>query len=387
VRAASAGTSTSGPVERDLAVEAPGPQQCRIQDFRTVGGGQQDHTLVGVKAIHLHQQLVQGLLLFVVPSFQPADPTCAPQRVQFVDKDDAWRLCHRLGEQVAHARGPDPDEHFHKLRTADGKEGHARLARDGLGQQGLAGAGRADDQDPLRDPAAQLAIAVRVAQEFDKLHQLFLRLVDPCHVGEADAGLVRLVHPCMALADAEQAIAQAAAGAAGKAGQDKQQQERQGPPHQRAEPLVFLQPGIAHVRTGQLGHQLGVGHAHCLEPAFGPRAAYETGSGALLLHFGDAVGLRGTRYRLLRQDQVLDPAQLEQLLELAIGQFLAARAGPYRQQQQRQQRCQQPEPALRGDAFRLGCRFSHCPPASSGCGAAVAGVMAHHAAPTHAPPP
>ncbi len=49
-----------------LAVEAARAQQRLIQDIRTVGGSHHDDAVVGLKAVHLHQQLVQGLLALVV---------------------------------------------------------------------------------------------------------------------------------------------------------------------------------------------------------------------------------------------------------------------------------------------------------------------------------
>ena len=41
--------------DRDLAVEPAGPQQCRIQNVRAVGGGDEDHTLALTEPIHLDE--------------------------------------------------------------------------------------------------------------------------------------------------------------------------------------------------------------------------------------------------------------------------------------------------------------------------------------------
>jgi hypothetical protein len=56
----------SGLRHHDLAVETAGTQQRRVQHVRTVGGGDQDHPLIGFKAVHLDQQLVQRLLALVI---------------------------------------------------------------------------------------------------------------------------------------------------------------------------------------------------------------------------------------------------------------------------------------------------------------------------------
>ena len=71
------------------------------------------------------------------------------------------RLGFGLLEHVADARRPDADEHFDEVRAAEAEERHARLAGDGLGQQRLAGARRADQQHALRDAAAQAVILAR----------------------------------------------------------------------------------------------------------------------------------------------------------------------------------------------------------------------------------
>ena len=44
-----------GPCHHHLAVEAAGAQQRGIQHVGSVGGRDQDHALVGLEAVHLHQ--------------------------------------------------------------------------------------------------------------------------------------------------------------------------------------------------------------------------------------------------------------------------------------------------------------------------------------------
>src|SRR2546421_620845 len=73
----------------------------------------------------------------------------AADRVDLVDEDDAGRVLLALLEQVAHAGGADADEHLDEVRTGDGEERHARLARDRSREKGLAGARRSHQQDAL----------------------------------------------------------------------------------------------------------------------------------------------------------------------------------------------------------------------------------------------
>src|SRR5712691_12863758 len=99
---------------------------------------------VGVESVHLDEQLVKGLFALVVTAAE-ACAALAADGVDLVHEDDARRILLRLVEQVPHAAGTDTDEHLDELRTGDREEGHAGLARDSLAEQGLAGAGRADE--------------------------------------------------------------------------------------------------------------------------------------------------------------------------------------------------------------------------------------------------
>ena len=142
------------PVEDDLAVEAAGPQQGRVQDVRPVGGGDDDHVGVRVEAVHLDQDLVEGLLALVVGAAQ-AGAALAADRVDLVHEDDAGRVALGLVEEVADAAGADADEHLDELGAGDREEGHAGLAGHGSGEQRLAGARRADEQHAARDARAR----------------------------------------------------------------------------------------------------------------------------------------------------------------------------------------------------------------------------------------
>ena len=187
-----------------LAVEAAGPQQRRIEHVRTVGGGDEDDALVRLEAVHLHQQLVQRLLAFVMAAAQ-AGAAVPSDGIDLVDEDDARRITLRLLEHVAHARGADAHEHLDEIRAGDGEERHVSLAGDSARQQRLAGAGGTDEQAALRDLAAQALEFLRILEELDDLLQLLLGLFDAGDIGEGDPPLVLLHQPGAALAEAEHA--------------------------------------------------------------------------------------------------------------------------------------------------------------------------------------
>ena len=174
-----------GAVDDDLAVEAAGPQQRRVEDVGAVGGGDQDDVVLHLEAVHLDQQLVQRLLALVVAAAH-AGAAVAADGVDLVHEDDAGRVLLRLLEQVADAAGADPDEHLDEVRAGDREEGDAGLAGDGAGEQRLAGAGRPVEQDALGDPGAERLELLRVLEELLDLVQLLHRLVDPGDVAEGD---------------------------------------------------------------------------------------------------------------------------------------------------------------------------------------------------------
>ena len=175
--------------DHHLTVEAAGTQQRRIQNVRTVGGGDDDDAVIHLEAIHLHQQLVEGLLTLVVTAAH-AGAAMATDGVDLVDEDDAWRVLLGLVEHVAYAAGTDTDEHLDEVGTGNGEERHFRLTSHGLGQQRLAGTRRADHQHATRDAATQALELARIAEEFHQFADFLLGLVATGDVGEGGLDLV-----------------------------------------------------------------------------------------------------------------------------------------------------------------------------------------------------
>ncbi|CRQ89159.1 hypothetical protein PAERUG_P45_London_17_VIM_2_12_12_02414 [Pseudomonas aeruginosa] len=196
--------------DHHLAVEAARTQQRRVQNVRTVGGSDDDDAIVHLEAIHLYQQLVEGLLALVVTTAQ-AGAAMAADGVDLVDEDDARRMLLGLVEHVADTGSAHADEHLDEVGTGNGEERHLGFAGDGLGQQGLAGAGRADHQHAARDTAAQALELARIAKELDQLADLLLGLVAAGDVSEGGLDLVLGQQARLALAEAHRAAATAAA--------------------------------------------------------------------------------------------------------------------------------------------------------------------------------
>ena len=185
--------------DHHLAVEATGTQQGRVQDVGTVGGGDEDHPFVGLKAVHFHQELVQGLFPLIVAAAQTGAPMAA-HGVDFIDEDDAGGAFLALDEQVPHPGGAHADEHLHEVGAADAEEGDPGFAGDGPGQQGLAGARGAHQEHALGDAAAQAGELLGVFEEIDDFRHLFLGFLDAGHIieGDLDGGFRHEAGPALA---------------------------------------------------------------------------------------------------------------------------------------------------------------------------------------------
>ena len=210
-----------------------------------------------LEAVHLDQHLVESLFALVVATAQTG-AAMPPDRVDFVDEDDARRVLLALLEHVAHAAGADTDEHLHKVRAGNREERHVRLTGDGAREQRLTRAGRPDQQHALGDLAAQALEFLRVLQELDDFLELALGLIDARHVFERDAALLLGEHPGARLAEAHRAAA-AGLHLAHEEHPDADQQQHREPGQQvvqqRIDVAVLGLGDDAHALVGQTLHQ------------------------------------------------------------------------------------------------------------------------------------
>ncbi len=197
-----------GRLDGDLAVEAARTQQGGVEHVGAVGRGDQHHAAVHVEAVHLDQQLVQGLLALVVAAAH-AGAAVASDGVDLVDEDDGRRGFLGLLEQVADAGGANTDEHLDEVGTRDREERDAGLAGHGPGQQGLAGAGRTVQQDALGDLGADGGELGRLGQELADLLELLDRLLTAGDIAEGGLRGVLARELRLRLAEAEHLVAAA----------------------------------------------------------------------------------------------------------------------------------------------------------------------------------
>ena len=173
-------------LHRHPAVKASGTGQGGVKGFRAVGSCQNDDAGVALKAVHLGEQLVQGLLPFVVAA-HAAGVSFLADGIDLVYEHDAGSFFFCLLKQIAHLGSTHAHEHLHKFGAGHGEEGHVCFACNSLCQHGLAGARRAHQQNALGHGSADFPVLVRVVQIVHDFRQIFLGLVLARHIGELDA--------------------------------------------------------------------------------------------------------------------------------------------------------------------------------------------------------
>jgi len=81
---------------------------------------------IRLEAVHLDQQLIEGLLAFVMTAAQ-AGAAMASDGVYLIDENDTRRMLLALHEKIAHARSADAYKHLDKVGTRNRKERNARF--------------------------------------------------------------------------------------------------------------------------------------------------------------------------------------------------------------------------------------------------------------------
>ena len=102
----------------DLPVKAAGTQQSGVQNVYPVGSGHDDHALAALKAVHFHQQLVQGLLPLIVTAAKTG-ATLTAYRINLIDENDGRSLLFGLLKQVTDTACANAHIELYKIRTGD----------------------------------------------------------------------------------------------------------------------------------------------------------------------------------------------------------------------------------------------------------------------------
>ena len=180
-------------VHLDPAVKAAGTEQRLIQEIRPVGGAnhQNSDPVVHPETVHLHQQLVEGLVVLQMGGVFPPFPA---QDLKLVEENDSAVFPHFLGqpagsgEKLPDPLGPDPGIHLNKLGTGSGQKDRIHVIGGRLGHQGLPGPGRAGQQYPFQGPDPQRLGPFFLTEKIEGLHQFPFGRLLAADIGKADMG-------------------------------------------------------------------------------------------------------------------------------------------------------------------------------------------------------
>ena len=164
-----------------MPVKTAGTQQGRVEHIRPVGGGHDNDLLVGIEAVHLGQELVEGLLTLVVTAAETRAAAPA-HRIDFIDENDAGSRLLCIGKEITHPPRPDTDKHLDELGCRNAEKRNTRLSCHGPCQQGLAGARRPHQEYTFGDFSANPLKFLRVFQEFDDLFQFPFLILHAGHI-------------------------------------------------------------------------------------------------------------------------------------------------------------------------------------------------------------
>ena len=176
-----------GGIHLHLAIEAAGPHQGRIEHVGSIRGRNDDDATVSLEAVHLGEQLIKGLLPFVIAAADTGTALPA-DGIDFIDKDQAGTVFLGPFEKIPHPACANTHEHLHEFGTRKREERHARLASDRFGEKCFAGAGGAYQQHTFGNFCPHRGKALGGLQKGHHLLQILLGLLNAGHVIELHSG-------------------------------------------------------------------------------------------------------------------------------------------------------------------------------------------------------
>ena len=182
-----------GQINTYLKVEASRTKQRLVKHIHTVGSRKDDHARIAAEAIHLREQGIERILALVIAAHSRIFGACSSHGIDLVDEDNTGSLLLGLLEDIADTTCAHADKHLDKVGTTHREERHCRFACHGLGQQGLTGSRRTNEEGSLRNLATHIGIPLRILEKlYDFLHLLFGSFLT-CHVLEGDIQFVSLL--------------------------------------------------------------------------------------------------------------------------------------------------------------------------------------------------
>ena len=169
--------------ELDLAVDAPGPDECRVERLDFVGGHDDLDVAARVEAVELVDELQHRALYFIV-STSAVIETSSTNSVDFIEEDDARFLAPRHLEELADHARTFSDVLLHEFGTDDTDERGVCPVRYCAGAQSLASTWWTKQKNTLRwvDTELDKTLWLKVRVRLDVAH---LRAEEPRNIPKA----------------------------------------------------------------------------------------------------------------------------------------------------------------------------------------------------------
>eukprot|EP00038_Savillea_parva_P006719 m.165443 g.165443 ORF g.165443 m.165443 type:complete len:430 (+) comp12562_c0_seq1:97-1386(+) len=165
-----------------------------VERINSVGGHNHLDVPTRVKPIQLVQQFQHGALNLAFPTRCRVVPLC-PDRVNLIHKDDRRCMLAGHSKQLPDQLGPIPSVLLNQLRADDPQKGCRCLVGNGLGEERLARAWRAVQDNALGRTDPHLFIVLRVRQwEFDGFLDFHNLVVQSANVGIRFCGSLLQFH-------------------------------------------------------------------------------------------------------------------------------------------------------------------------------------------------
>ena len=175
----------------DFTVEAPGPQEGRVEHLGTVRSSHDDDAGGGVEAVHLCEQLVQRLLPLVVGDDRAA--ALLTDGVDLVDEDDRRSPLVGIRERSRTRDAPTPTNISTKLEPVRAKKGTSASPATARAMSVLPLPGGPTMSTPFGPIGTGLGVTAGVLQEVDDLAHLAFRALVACDVGKTGCGPLLVV--------------------------------------------------------------------------------------------------------------------------------------------------------------------------------------------------
>lgn len=128
-----------------------------------------------------HLGLIEHLLTLIVAASQ-ARTSFTPDRIQFINEENAGRGFLGACEEITDPAGPNAHQHLDKFRAGQAEKGHIGFSGNRSGKQGFAGSGWPNEQDASGNLADQALKAPGCFQKLDDLDQLIFGFVHASYI-------------------------------------------------------------------------------------------------------------------------------------------------------------------------------------------------------------